>query len=64
MQKLVVRLIYQVEAANSIDRRWLAKRRILQVAGCHFTLNPDLLELRNAEPSLRLLRLVGAAVSG
>lgn len=52
---------YQVEATSSVDRRRLAKR-VVQVLG-HLTLYPDLLQLRNAEPSLRLPRLVGAAVA-
>lgn len=52
---------YQVEATSSVDRRRLAKR-VVQVLG-HLTLYPDLLQLRNAEPSLRLPRLVGVAVA-
>jgi hypothetical protein len=42
-------------------RRLLGKR-VVQVLR-HLALDPDLLQLRNAEPSLRLPRLVGAAAA-
>lgn len=53
---------YQAEAAGSVDRRLLLTKRVVQVLG-HLTFYPDLLQLRDAEPSLRLPRLVGAAVA-
>jgi len=52
---------YQVEATSSVDRRRVTKRAV-QVLG-HLALHPDLLQLRHAEPSLRLPRLVGAAAA-
>lgn len=53
---------YQVEATGSVDRRRRVAKRVVQILG-HLALYPDLLQLRDAEPSLRLPRLVGAAAA-
>lgn len=45
---------YQVDAT---------RRRVVQVLG-HFTLQPDLLQLGDAEAPLRLPRLVGGGAGG
>lgn len=54
---------YQVEATSSVDRRRRVAKRVVQAVLGHLALYPDLLQLRHAEPSLRLPRLVGAAAA-